>query len=161
MSVVGIEFSGTDRTYAWETVAGSDPFPRWVVSPDIERESVPALVRKVASALDRAAPDAVAIAGWSHPAALAALLWCARKRVPAVVMSESAEIDEPRRPWREAVKRRIVRLFSAGLVGGAPHRRYLTALGMDDARVREGYDVIDNDHFAVGADIALSFGVQS
>jgi len=151
MSVTGIEFSGTDRTYAWESVAATAPFPRSVVSPDIEREGVLSLVRKVAVALEHAAPDAVAIAGWSHPAALAALLWCAREKIPAVVMSDSAEIDERRRPWREAVKRRVVQLFSAALVAGGPHRRYLVALSMDDTRIREGFDVVDNGHFAAGA----------
>lgn len=151
MSVTGIEFSGTDRTYVWESVAAEAPFPRSVVSPDIEREGVLSLVRKVAVALEHATPDAVAIAGWSHPAALAALLWCARKKIPAVVMSDSAEIDERRRSWREAVKRRVVQLFSAGLVAGVPHRRYLVALGMEDARIREGFDVVDNGHFAAGA----------
>lgn len=154
MSVIGLEFSGTDRTYAWSETADGIAFSRRVVSPDIERESIPALIRKVFAALDQAAPDAVAIAGWSHPAALAALLWCARNDKPAIVMSDSAEIDEVRSPVREAIKRRIVSLYSAGLVAGAPHRRYLMALGMDRARIREGFDVVDNEHFAMGARVA-------
>ena len=79
------------------------------------------------------------------------MLWCTRKRIPAIVMSDSAEIDEKRRPWREAIKRRIVSLFSAGLVAGGPHRRYLTALGMDNSLIRDGFDAVDNDHFATGA----------
>lgn len=151
MSVIGVEFSGTDRTYAWDDVGEGSPFPRLVVSPDIEHESIPSLVNKIAATLERVAPDAVAIAGWSHPAALAALVWCARTGIPAVLMSDSAEIDEIRKPWREAIKRRVIRLFSAGLVAGAPHRRYLAALGMDDVQIREGFDVVDNDHFARGA----------
>jgi 1,2-diacylglycerol 3-alpha-glucosyltransferase len=152
MAVIGIEFSGADRTYAWNDVGcDANLFPRWVVSPDIEAERVPTMIRKVSAALDRAAPDAVAIAGWSHPGALAALLWCARRRVPAIVMSDSAEIDESRRSWREAIKRRIVALFSAGLVAGGPHRRYLAALGMENGLIRDGLDAVDNDHFAAGA----------
>lgn len=151
MAVIGIEFSSTDRTYAWSETNSTGSFPRRVVSADIERESVSALIAKVSDTLDAAAADAVAIAGWSHPAALAALLWCARTRTPAIVMSDSAEGDEIRSPAREAIKRRIVSLFSAGLVAGAPHRRYLAALGMADARIRDGFDVVDNDHFASGA----------
>lgn len=154
IQVTGIEFSGTDRTYAWDTPDGNDPFPRFVVSPDFEAERIPSLIRKVASALERAAPDAVAIPGWSHPAALAALVWCSRKRVPAVLMSDSAAIDEIRKPWREAIKRRVVALFSAGLVAGAPHRRYLASLGMDEVQIREGFDVVDIEHFANGAQAA-------
>lgn len=153
MSVIGIEFSGTDRTYQWSDVEGGAAFSRRVVSPDIEQERIPALIRKVFASLDQAAPDAIAIAGWSHPAALASLLWCARKRTPAIVMSDSAEIDEVRGPFREAIKRRIVSLYSAGLVAGGPHKRYLMKLGMEGARIREGFDVVDNEHFATGARI--------
>ncbi len=40
-------------------------------------------------------------------------------------MSESQEIDHPRVWWKEAVKRRRVRRFSAALVGGPRHRDYL------------------------------------
>lgn len=150
MAVTGIEFSDTDRTYEW-SASETFPFSRIVVSPDSEAERVPALIRKMAAALDRAAPEAVAIAGWSNPAALAALLWCTRRRVPAIVMSDSAEIDEIRKPWREAVKRRVVSLFSAGLVAGRPQRRYLAGLGMEERLIRDGFDVVDNEHFAIGA----------
>jgi len=151
MQVVGIEFSGTDRTYAWSRPDEDAAFPRRVVSDDIEAESRPAMIRKIGLALDEAAPDAVAVAGWSHPAALATLLWCARNRVPAIVMSDSAEHDEIRSAWREWVKRRVVTLFSAGLVAGGLHRRYLARLGMANSAIREGFDVVDNDYFARGA----------
>ena len=41
--------------------------------------------------------------------------------VPAVVMSESTEIDEPRVWWKEAIKRQVVSMCGAALVGGNPH----------------------------------------
>jgi glycosyltransferase involved in cell wall biosynthesis len=66
-------------------------------------------------------------------------------------MSDSAERDEARRRAREAAKRRVVRLFSSGVVGGAPHAEYACALGLPAASLSDGYDVVDNDHFARGA----------
>jgi glycosyltransferase involved in cell wall biosynthesis len=81
-------------------------------------------------------------------------------------MSESTRHDsigdrdaDPGRPvrrpwWREAVKRRLVRQFSAALVGGTPHRDYVVQLGLPPERVFDGYDVVDNDYFAAGADAA-------
>jgi glycosyltransferase involved in cell wall biosynthesis len=63
-------------------------------------------------------------------------------------MSESQASDEPRRAWREAVKRRIAGLSSAGLVGGETHVEYLAALGMPRDRVFLGYDAVDNGYFA-------------
>ena len=73
-------------------------------------------------ALAMADPEVVAVPGWSHPGAFAALLWCLRNGRPAVLMSESGIQDDVRRRAREATKRRVVRLFSGAVVGGAPHR---------------------------------------
>jgi len=65
-----------------------------------------------------------------------------------VVMSESAQQDEPRTWWKEVIKRRIVDLYSAALVGGQLHVEYLVELGMPRDRIFIGYDVVDNDYFA-------------
>ncbi|WP_051231018.1 glycosyltransferase family 4 protein [Kaistia adipata] len=153
MPVIGIEMSATDRTYAWAAEPCED-LARLVVSPDIDAEPMPRLFSKVAQALDRAHPDAVAIAGWSHPAALAALFWCGLRGIPAILMCDSAEADAVRRGWRERIKRRVVSLFASALVGGKPHRRYLSRLGMSQDAVFDGYDVVANDHFAAGAERA-------
>jgi 1,2-diacylglycerol 3-alpha-glucosyltransferase len=151
--LTAIELSAVDRTYAWAPVAGAPNFARVTLfadeDVDLKRRAV---VRSgVGASLAAADPDAVAIPGWSHPGALAALLWCVRKGRPAVLMSESAIDDEIRRRVREAVKRRIVRLFGSALVGGAPHREYACALGLPAPAVVAGYDVVDNAHFARGA----------
>src|SRR5437867_256578 len=65
-----------------------------------------------------------------------------------VVMSESARGDEPRTWWKEIIKRRIVNLYSAALVGGQRHVEYLVELGVPRERIFTGYDVVDNDWFA-------------
>lgn len=57
-----------------------------------------------------------------------------------VVMSESARRDEPRAWWKERVKRQIVDLYSAALVGGQRHVDYLVELGMPRDRIFTGYD---------------------
>jgi hypothetical protein len=65
-----------------------------------------------------------------------------------VVMSESAGRDEPRTWWKERIKRQIVDLYSAALVGGQRHLEYLVELGMPPDRIFTGYDVVDNAYFA-------------
>jgi glycosyltransferase involved in cell wall biosynthesis len=50
-------------------------------------------------------------------------------------------------PIIEAVKRRVIGLFNAGLVGGEGHRDYLVSLGMSAANIFTGYNVVDNDYF--------------
>lgn len=46
------------------------------------------------------------------------------------------------------MKRRIVAMASAALVGGVPHKDYLEDLGMSGDRIFLGYDAVDNRFFA-------------
>jgi len=83
---------------------------------------------------------------------LAALRWSSRNGVPAAVMTESTEWDE-RRVWRkEWMKRKMVGLCAAALVGGSPHKDYILKLGMPAERIFVGYDAVDNDYFSAKAE---------
>lgn len=75
-------------------------------------------------------------------------------------MSETTAFDEPRKWYREAIKSRIVRLFSGALVGGQRHADYLISLGFPQSRVFVGYDAVDNDYFARKAKEIRSRSVQ-
>ena len=99
-------------------------------------------------------PAALCVNGWGMRGSLEALRECVRLGIPAVLMSESTSADRARYPYVEAIKRRVVRLFSAALVGGRPHVEYATALGVPSARIFVGYDVVDNEHFAREASAA-------
>lgn len=83
-----------------------------------------------------------------------ALLWARRQQVPAILMSDSQATDFARNPAVEWLKSAIVRNFSGALVAGQAHRDYACDLGVAPDRVRTGYDVVDNTHFARGADDA-------
>ena len=148
--MVAIETSGADETYAWDVIAGADGFERVTLFADADAQKQPAreVASRMVAALDKIRPAVVVVPGWADAAALAALQWCGRHRVPAVIMSESTAWDEPRRAWRELVKRQVVSLAAAGLVGGTPHQEYIIQLGMPAGRVFLGYDVVDNDYFA-------------
>jgi hypothetical protein len=93
--------------------------------PDVPRRQMP---RRVAAALDKLAPDVIAINGWSEGGAIAALRWSLRHSVPVVLCSDSSAHDEPRVWWKEWIKSRIVRLCGAYLVGGAVHADYIRLL---------------------------------
>jgi 1,2-diacylglycerol 3-alpha-glucosyltransferase len=154
LRVHGIELSGTDRTYAWDRTDGREEFPRHVVARDVDREPAQQLARRIADLLSACEPDVVGIPGWSQRGALAALLWCTRSQVPVVLMSDSTRFDFSRRPWKEALKRRIVSLCGSAFVAGRRHRDYLAELGMPVDNIVLGYDVVDNDHFRRGAERA-------
>jgi glycosyltransferase involved in cell wall biosynthesis len=59
------------------------------------------------------------------------------------------------------VKRALLRLFDAALVGGEPHRRHFAALGMAAGRLFTGYDAVDNDYFQNSAAAARANEVQT
>jgi 1,2-diacylglycerol 3-alpha-glucosyltransferase len=150
MSIVAIESSGADETYAWDVVAGADHFMRMILFEcvDAENQPVAEVATRVDSALNKVRPAVVVVPGWADSAARSALHWCVQNHVPAIVMSESTVWDETRVTWKEWVKRRIVGLSSAALVGGTPHKDYMVRLGMPVERIFLGYDAVDNDYFA-------------
>ena len=155
-SVTALELTRLDTEYDWDEVQGAESFERRTLFPaeNTVRMTVPEVRRRMFAALDELRPDVVAVPGWSFPDALAALTWCARSATPSIVMSESQAHDHRRAAWRELVKRRLVRMNAAGFVGGRRHIDYLMELGLPRERVFTGYDVVDNEHFASGADAA-------
>ena len=152
MRVLALEAFAEEEIYPWDRVAGDAAFTRVTVCPRSSAETAAAdLQQGVDSHLDAFQPAAVAIPGWINREALAGLSWCVRRRVPAILMSESTAWDERRVWWKEAAKRRIVRLCSAALAGGRPHGDYLRQLGFPADRIFCGYDAVDNAYFETEA----------
>ena len=148
-ATTAIELSAETGEYAWDKIGGAKTFQRVTLFPEGDsRAASPQEVQaRVSRALNECHPQIVAIPGWSDPGALAALDWCLRSHVPAVLMSESTAHDERRVWWKEFIKRRMVGLYSTALVGGRAHASYLQRLGMSPERIFTGYDVVDNGHF--------------
>ena len=162
MRVLAIEESAYSSEYAWDEIADAGHgFQRLTL---VRKGEVPSrspaqeIARRTCAALTSHRPGAVAVPGWSDPAALAALFWGLENDVPVIVMSESTAFDERRRGWKEAIKSKVVRLCAAGLAGGTPHAEYLEKLGLRGGLVFTGYDAVDNDHFADGARTARAEG---
>jgi len=156
MSVWGVEACASEDIYAWDKVEGATTFTRVTLTDHNsgKQQWKHQLHRKMWDALDKIKPQVVVVPGWSFTDALSALLWCAETNTPTVVMSESMAGDESRVAWKEWIKRRLVNLNSAGLVGGKLHCDYLIQLGLGRERIFLGYDVVDNEHFHRKADEA-------
>ncbi len=159
---VVIEMSGADHTYAWDAVCGTDAFARLTLftAEDSRSQSAAAVSARLKGALGQCRPSALAIPGWSFPEALESLVLAAKLKIPAILFSDSTAWDEKRVAWKEAIKARILRRYSSALAAGAPHVEYLQALGMDRSRTAQGYDVVDNDYFAVESDKARARGPE-
>jgi glycosyltransferase involved in cell wall biosynthesis len=149
LSVTGIEWSAKGYD-AWGVAEAPPRYRKISLFPEAT-DHYPAratLRRAFCSALEEVNPDVVAVNGWNNFGSLAAVNCCVERRIPMVVMSESAVQDEARIWWKEMIKRRIVDFYSAALVGGQRHVEYLVELGMPRDRIFTGYDVVDNAHFA-------------
>src|SRR5437016_11254092 len=149
LSVTGLEWSGKayDTWGAAESPAHYQKISLFLEATD-QYLAKAQLRRAFWSALEQANPDVVAVNGWNDFGSLAAANCCVRQGIPMVLMSESARQDEPRTWWKEMIKRRVVGLYSAALVGGQRHVEYLVELGMLRDRIFTGYDVVDNAYFA-------------
>jgi 1,2-diacylglycerol 3-alpha-glucosyltransferase len=148
LSPIGIEWSA--KAYdAWGAAESPARYQKISLFPDADHNLASGQRRRAfCSALQQANPDVVAVNGWNNFGSLAAANCCVNKEIPMVVMSESARGDEPRTSWKEFVKRQIVGLYSAALVGGQRHVDYMVELGMPRNRIFTGYDVVDNTYFA-------------
>jgi glycosyltransferase involved in cell wall biosynthesis len=148
LSVTGIEWSAKGYD-AWGTADSMARYDKISLFPEAT-DHYPArakLRRAFCLALEEVNPDVVAVNGWNNFGSLAAATCCARCGIPMIVMSESARGDEPRSWWKESIKRRMVGVYSAALVGGQRHADYLLELGMPRERILTGYDVVDGDYF--------------
>ncbi len=104
-----------------------EPFEWITLFPDKVLETIEPMACRQAMvvALDRDRPDALFVTGYSRPESTAAARWARRQGRPSILMSESQAIDRPRVWWKELIKKRRVRRFDAGLVGGRRHLDYL------------------------------------
>lgn len=145
----GIELARTEADYQWRFNLEHLPFKTLSIVQDGALETVhfSKLGFWLWRTLDKLQPDVMAIAGYARPAMLTALLWCRCHGRSAILMSETVEQDFTRTPVREEIKRSVVRQFSAALVGGKPHTRYLLKLGINPEAIFPGYDVVGNEHF--------------
>ncbi len=160
--LTALETSRADATYAWREEEDEVPFHRAVALDGQAPEHTPPSEtrRAITLALDRIAPDAVAITSYSTPDALAALTWCRRHRRTAVLLFDSRAEDASRMAWRETVKRVLVSQYDAALVAGTPQCDYLVSLGMSREAVFTPLDVVDNRYFSEGAQAARQLGLS-
>ena len=92
--------------------------------------------------------DVLFIPSYSPKQPLAALLAARSLGISTVLMIDSHKGTMKARRFGTWLKRRLVRLFDAALVGGSPQMKYIESLGMHRDHIFVGYDTVDNDFFA-------------
>lgn len=153
--VVGLEIASHHSTYLWHE-HGAGGLVQHTVLPGLTYEEVPPLIlwQRTIAALNTIRPTVIAINGYSSHDAWALLAWSRVHHRPTILMTDSQATDEPRRWWKEWLKRRLVSQFRAALCAGTPHKAYAQQLGLKPGQVFTGYDVVDNDFFRFKAEAA-------
>ncbi len=148
-----IEFSSVDDTYAWDAVEEKIIFSRTTLfaDHDVEKKTTFEIMQALKNAFSLIKPDVAAIPGWSGRPAFQALALCRKTGITAMAMSASTEHDQVRHWWKEWIKKCVTGNFAAALVGGRPHAEYMHKLGVPSERIFTGYDVVDNNYFALEA----------
>jgi glycosyltransferase involved in cell wall biosynthesis len=131
------DLHASEFRFAWAILPGAEVTTRgrWLV-----------VNRGVARALRGS--EAVIVGGWNQPAFWTALGWCRRRRVPAVLWSESTRPDR-RSGKHEALKRAMLRTPASFAVPGSAAADYLRALGVAPGRIALAPNAVDSTIFGV------------
>jgi glycosyltransferase involved in cell wall biosynthesis len=98
--------------------------------------------------LERYQPSVIVSVGWADRAYLQLMRLAQQRSVPLVVVSDSRRQDSARSPWKEWLKRQLIRGYSAGIVAGTQSRAYIRQLGMKAEAIQQPWDVVNNQLFA-------------
>jgi len=159
--LLALEVAHRSGDYSWEAEPAGGFHSECLFKGTSAELASSVIAARLNEVLEPFCPEVVVLPGWASRGALTSLRWCVAKGIPAVVMSDSQAIDEPRVWWKEGIKRKLVAGFSSGLVAGQSHRDYLTQLGMLRDRVFLGYDAVDNEYFGKNAERLIAEKLKS
>jgi glycosyltransferase involved in cell wall biosynthesis len=149
-TVEGIELFPESGIYSWETRSGVAGMHYLDLGTNETAFRPWLLATRLAPLVRRLSPQVVFVPSyWHWSLFLNGVARLAGARI--VMMNESHAGTARARGLKQWIKRGIVSSFHAALVGGTPHRRYFSSLGMPAERIFIGYDAVDNDNFRRGA----------
>jgi 1,2-diacylglycerol 3-alpha-glucosyltransferase len=150
--VIGLEVSGRQSTYVWQSVIEPCGFYKETTFPEQQYEDLAKRPIKtftdIYRHINKINPDVIATNGYSTLDSWTLIYWAWRHSRPLILMSDSKEDDFKRNILVETVKRKLISLFSAALCAGRLQKEYLLSLGLKDENIFLGYDAVDNAYFA-------------
>jgi 1,2-diacylglycerol 3-alpha-glucosyltransferase len=149
----------TERIHEWQIQKASLGFDYAEAFPGetVNRIDSKALATRVTGWLDDTDPQAVVITGYYYSAMRAAARWAQRHGRASIFMGDSQWGDRRRIAVREWAKGWWVRRhYDAAFAAGKRTVEYLMRMDFPCERIWTGYDVVDNQAFADGAEASRS-----
>lgn len=146
-----VQIAAASTTYAWD--AGQRGAQDVVTLLEGAEEDA-GFIRVLSAAWclwKREEPDVAFLPSYSPASSLALLLSAKLAGLHTVMMNDSHAGTERARGWKRVIKRYLIWLFDGALLAGQPQVRHFQSLGIPSARIRTGYDAIDNAHFTSAA----------
>jgi len=106
------------------------------------------LIQELESIFIKTRPEVVVTTGWADHEYHQVALIARKSSLPLLMISDSRWEDEPRKKWKEKLKKIVLKSYSAALVAGSASARYLVKLGFDQRYIFTAWDVVDNDYFS-------------
>lgn len=146
LDVEGLELFPTSGYYDWKTSVDHTAVHHLNMGEKETDFNPWPLMTKLLPLLLKLKPDILFVPSYWHWSLLInyAGRACGAK---VVMMNESHAATEQARGLKRSIKKTIVRNFHAGFVGGSPHHRHFSALGLPSDKIFRGYDAVDNDYF--------------
>jgi glycosyltransferase involved in cell wall biosynthesis len=145
--VHALELANHSRDYAWTRSAESVQLTTLCPGMVAEQLSFQTVFQRTRQRLKELGVEVCFLPSYSPKQPFAALLAAKSLGIKTVMMNESHAGTARSGRAGTWVKRRLVGMFDAALVGGAPQKRYFTSLGLPEKRIFIGYDAVDNDYF--------------
>jgi len=152
-----LETRPQSREYPWDFQA-SGPFRQTALYGSKDPESDPPhslLNSQLRVLINCFSPDAIVSMGWADRAYQRLLITAHDRTIPLVIMSDSRTRDHPRNIFKEAIKKQLLRGYSAALVAGKESKAYLESLAFPPSAISQPVDVVDNAFFAARAALVL------
>ena len=113
------------QEYPWSFVVEGAAYTLLSLEGSLSPEQDPprsVLRHQLEQLLERYQPSVIVSVGWADRAYLQLMRLAQQRSVPLVVVSDSRRQDSARSPWKEWLKRQLIRGYSAGIVAGKQSR---------------------------------------
>jgi 1,2-diacylglycerol 3-alpha-glucosyltransferase len=161
-NLIAIEIAGSERVYPWWNDKYNIDNVRQVqlFKDPLESLTQKQIIKRMKEFLEYEKPDVAIISDYSRKSMRFIASWVKKKGGKTVLPAVTWAGDHQRLAIKEILKGLIIRrLFDATCATGERSKEYFISLGFSKNQIWKQFNVIDNNHFANGAEIARQNGV--